>query len=390
MKKILFIHDYPLCEGGGVEIQTYNDAKSLVQRGFSVCVVSTRASSETYSDNKNKYPCITQDGVLLDILSNLNTLKSRILQADIVHVQATFSMRPGMISAMKQCISLNKKFVVTLHTNSSHIPFSALANLSSFEKEILLEDFKSLIQNELCTIVGVSESVSKTLADIGVTSKYEIVYNAKDWSNFVLQKNATEKVDITYVGEVSWMKGMHVLVGALTLLLKKRPGLTVRIIGSGQDKKEVQTLVESVGLSSSVQFISYVENRKIASYLQSTTVLVQPSLSETWGNIVMEGIVCGAEVVVSDTEGLPELVERGRIGNVFERGNVYDLYKKLLASIKNPISDSERKKRSSRIKDLYSMNLRIKRLVSLYRKVLARKLPSHREKELIEFCSKID
>ena len=390
MKNIIFIHDYPLQEGGGVEIQTYNDAVSLKQRGFSVCIASSRASSETYVGGKNIYHQITNEGVELDVITTLKGLRERIMNSDIVHIQATFSMRPAMMSAMKICVSLNKKYIVTLHTNSSHIPFSALAQVSAFEKDILLEEFKSLIQNDLCTILGVSQSISQSLAVLGIKKNYEIIYNAKEWSRFVIPKQSLDVVDITYVGEVSWMKGMHVFLGALTLLVKDRPNLKVRIIGGGQDKKEIQTLIQSLNLSSNVSFVSYVENKKLPTYLQSTSILVQPSLSETWGNIVMEAIVCGASAVVSDTEGLPELVEDGKIGDVFERGNVYDLYQKLLLRLQNPISDSERQKRSEHIKDMYSMNMRIQHLVTLYRKISSGVIKTRKKKDLIEFCPKID
>ncbi len=390
MKNIIFIHDYPLQEGGGVEIQTYNDAVALTQRGFSVCIASSRASSETYQGGKSVYPQKTEQGVELDVIDSLQRLRERIMNADIVHIQATFSMRPAMMSAMKICISLQKKYIVTLHTNSSHIPFSVLAQVSAFEKDILLEEFTSLIENDLCTILGVSQSVSQSLAVLGIKKDYEIIYNAKEWSRFVIPKESFDTVDITYVGEVSWMKGMYVFVGALTLLVKDKPNLKVRIIGGGQDKKEIQTLIQSLNLSSNVTFVSYVENKKLPTYLQSTSILVQPSLSETWGNIVMEAIVCGASTVVSDTEGLPELVEEGKIGDVFERGNVYDLYKKLLLRLQNPISESVQEKRSKYIRDVYSMNTRIQHLVTLYRKTHSGVMKTRKKKDLIEFCPKID
>jgi glycosyltransferase involved in cell wall biosynthesis len=390
MKNILLIHDYPLQEGGGVEIQTYNDAIALTQRGFSVCIASSRASSETYHGGKSVYPQTTNQSVELDVINCLQALRERIIDADIVHIQATFSMRPAMMYAMKICISLNKKYIVTLHTNSSHIPFSALSQVSAFEKDILLEEFKTLIESNLCTVFGVSQSVSQSLSVLGIKKDFEIVYNAKDWNTFVVQKESLDTVDITYVGEVSWMKGMHVFIGALTLLAKDKPNLSVRIIGGGQDKKEIQTLIQSLDLSRNVSFVSYVENKKLPIYLQSTSILVQPSLSETWGNIVMEAIVCGATVVVSDTEGLPELVENGKIGDVFERGNVFDLYKKLLFRLQDPIPESEKRKRSKYIQSMYSMNTRIHHLVTLYRKTHSGVIKTRKKKDLIEFCPKID
>lgn len=394
MKNILFIHDYPLQEGGGIEIQTYQDAVEFVSRGFDVCILSSRSSSETYSGIKTTYPHKTEQGVELDCVTSLKMMQNRITNADIVHIQATFSMRPAMMSAMRMCVALRRKYVVTLHTNASHIPFSALASMSPLEKDILLEEFKSLISHSLCTIVGVSRSISQSFAILGVSKTFEIVYNAKDWKSFLapnLQSISTiNPVNITYVGEVSWMKGMHVFISSLSMLVKDIPNLSVRIIGGGQDIKCVEALVESLHLSANVTFVPYVENKDLPTYLKSTDILVQPSLSETWGNIVMEALVCGATPVVSNTEGLPELVEYGKFGDVFERGNAYDLRNKIFFRLKNPLSNLKKKKISAYIQRRYSMDTRIRKLMLVYRKNQLKKTISHNKHELIEFCPKID
>jgi glycosyltransferase involved in cell wall biosynthesis len=401
MKKILFIHDYPLQEGGGVEIQTYADAVALRKRGYSVCIASSRASSETYTASKDRCGTsyVSEDGVELYLVQTYSQLREKIQCADIVHIQATYSMRPAMMSAMRLCISLGKKYIVTLHTNSSHIPFSALGSMSEFEKDILIEEFKQCIQNPLCTVCGVSQSVTESLARIGVYKDAQVIYNAKEWDDFLCRADmvdSIETVDITYCGEVSWMKGMHVFLGALSLLLKDKPNLSVRIIGGGQDKKEVQTLVESLGMSGSVTCVPYIENKKLPAYLASTSILVQPSLSETWGNIVMEAVACGASVVVSNTEGLSELVSGTHddsvqtIGDMFERGNVYDMYKKLLYRLQNQVSESEKTKRSAYVQDRYSMKNRISQLLSLYSSVMLKSRATQTKIELIEFCPKID
>lgn len=393
MKNILFIHDYPLQEGGGVEIQTYQDATELVSRGFSVCILSSRTSSETYSINqKQVYPYLTEEGVELDCIYDLENLKKRIIHADIIHIQATFSMRPAMMSAMRMCVALKRNYIVTLHTNTSHIPFSALASMSSLEKNILLDEFKSLISNDLCTIVGVSESIAQSLAVLGISKKYESVYNAKNWRTFdvLSTTDIVKKVDITYVGEVSWMKGMHVFVSALTMLIKTNPKISVRIIGGGQDKKCVEALIDSLGISANVTFVSYVENKKLPTYLSSTSILVQPSLSETWGNIVMEALACEVTPIVSNTEGLVELVEGGRLGDVFDRGDAYDLFSKIIFRLRNPISEPKKREISEYIKSKYSIDSRIRHLLLVYRRIGIQKLKSRDKEKLIEFCSKID
>ena len=52
--KILFIHDYPFSEGGGIETQTYLDSVYLSKNGHDVTIATTRTHSETYPPNKKQ------------------------------------------------------------------------------------------------------------------------------------------------------------------------------------------------------------------------------------------------------------------------------------------------------------------------------------------------
>jgi glycosyltransferase involved in cell wall biosynthesis len=372
MKKILLIHDYPLQEGGGVEIYTYQDAVCLSQAGYKVSILSSRVSSETYATNI-AYPCMTQDGVFLNYVNSLVHLKNKIEESDIIHIQATFSLRPAMMTAMRISKDLGKKYIVSLRTNSSHIPFSALASMPSLEKEILLEDFKTLLCHELCTIVGVSDSIQQSLEDIGVKKKCNILHNAKDWKTFLPLEDISEikkDIDLLYIGEISWMKGMHVFLAAITLIVDAIPNIKVCIVGNGQNKKDIEALATSLGLKDKVTFANYVCNKDIPKYICRAKVLIQPSLSESWGNIVMEAMALKTSVLVSDTEGLTELVEQGKVGNMFKKGNAHDLASKAIDILKNSYHNTEiLAERALYVQQKYSMKNRMNKLLDIYKRV---------------------
>jgi glycosyltransferase involved in cell wall biosynthesis len=162
------------------------------------------------------------------------------------------------------------------------------------------------------------------------------------------------------------MKGMHTLISAITILIEQKPDLKVRIIGNGQDKKQVIALVQALGLETHIEFIEYTENKYVYAYLQNTSLLVQPSLSESWGNIVMEALAAKTAVVVSKTEGLVELVEDGKIGDLFEKGNAADLAKKIQDRLDNPLSTAESDRVSAYITNKYSMQNRLEQMKKLY------------------------
>jgi glycosyltransferase involved in cell wall biosynthesis len=70
-------------------------------------------------------------------------------------------------------------------------------------------------------------------------------------------------------------------------------------------------------------------------YLRAADVFVLPSYCESFGLAAVEARIAGAPVVVSDAEGLPEAVDRGRAGLLVPAGDapaLADTLRSLLAS----------------------------------------------------------
>lgn len=365
---ILMVSDYPVGEGGGIEVQTYIDAMALVCRGHTVTLMSTRKSSDSYS-RSTEIPIVpgiscvytTSELEMLDIIN----------RHEIIHVNATFSLRDGMMSVLRLAYAAQKRYIVTLHTSIHHVPFSRLSGVCADDREYLLKEFVQYIDSALCTIVGVSHSIQSTLDYLGVRNKPTIVHNAKDWSKFVQTGLCVPVVDILYIGEVSMMKGVHILIQALYELSLSGQQFTARIVGDGHEKHGLVGLAESLGLLHAVEFVPYIEHEHIPDMLASGRFLVLPSLTETWGNIAMEAMGVGTPVICSDCEGLLELINNGELGFLFHRGSVVSLVNAI--STATGLDDTKRQSviqgAFETVRSRYSMENRIRSLVELYRQV---------------------
>lgn len=340
--KILFLHDYPLCEGGGIEVQTFDDAKTLSKLGYEVTLASTRLNSEniTSQDDKNSFPKKVQNNLILDLVNSRLKLEKLIDDSDLIYILTTFSLRPGMMTALKILSEKDKKFFVALGTNLGHLPFSRLANLTQFEQTNLMEEFVSYLKNPNCNIIGLSYSSKETLKKLDIKKDLNVIHNAKDWSSFVPtgELNPT-KTSLTFIGEVSIMKGVYVLIEAFKKAHDVLPDLTLRIIGGGPEIKHAQALAKSLGIGDNIEFTGYVDNKYIPDYLSATEAFVLPSFTETWGNVAMEALGLGVPIIVSNAKGLYELTQEGKLGLVFQRGDSHDLFIK----IKKLFTDSKTK-----------------------------------------------
>lgn len=136
------------------------------------------------------------------------------------------------------------------------------------------------------------------------------------------EKKIVDKKDyVLYFGRYSWEKGVRTLVEAARNL----PHIQFIFAGSG----EYATLLEGIPNISNVGFQSGIQ---LVNLIKEARFSVCPS--EWYENCpfsVMESQVYGTPVLGADIGGIPELIEVGKTGELFESGNVSDLEQKIQA-----------------------------------------------------------
>src|SRR5690606_38202825 len=100
-------------------------------------------------------------------------------------------------------------------------------------------------------------------------------------------------------------------------LLRQRVGgelLRLRIVGDGPDRRELESRAAPLG--NAVQFVGAVPHDDVQQQLQLIDIYVAASRKESFGVAVIEASACGLPVVVSDADGLSEVVDDGVTGLV--------------------------------------------------------------------------
>lgn len=116
-----------------------------------------------------------------------------------------------------------------------------------------------------------------------------------------LTKNQVDQAMATktllFVGSLYPHKNIDVVVKALQLL----PEYTLQIVGSRsifQDR--VKNLIKAEGVESQVEFLGFVPDAELKHLYQTSTALIQPSLSEGFGLTGLEALAAGGRVVASN------------------------------------------------------------------------------------------
>lgn len=169
----------------------------------------------------------------------------------------------------------------------------------------------------LARTVVVNSRASGAALDVvpGLRRKVRVLYNGVPGPTAELPP-ATGGSRLVLVGRLSPRKGTDVAVRAVALL---PANVTLDLAGSvfpGYEwyEAELRDLVAELGLADRVRFLGFVPSVWDA-HAAGDVVLV-PSRVEPFGNTAVEGQLAGRPVVVSDTQGLVEIVEHGKTGLV--------------------------------------------------------------------------
>lgn len=124
-----------------------------------------------------------------------------------------------------------------------------------------------------------------------------------------------------YVGRLAPEKNLLTLLEAFKEAVKndRMVGWGLMLVGDGPERVPLENFVIKNELNQHVQFTGGVAWQTVPDYLAQADVLILPSLSEPWGLVVNEALVCGLPVIVSHKCGCAaDLVRAGENGFLFD------------------------------------------------------------------------
>jgi spore coat protein SA len=133
---------------------------------------------------------------------------------------------------------------------------------------------------------------------------------------------------LLYVGRLTPVKGVHVLIEAFREIHRRMPDVHLIITGSsffgGAAKtayeRDLVKLAEPVG--NAIIFTGYLPHEKLKYLYSAVDVVVFPSIwPEPFGLVMLEAMAAGTCLVCSDVGGIPEVVESGFNGLLVESAN---------------------------------------------------------------------
>lgn len=342
---------------GGTEIQTLSIVKALIQGGHQVTTVCYFEFSElminNYKNAGSEVICLQKDGLRIGGKSVIPFLYKGLgsvvkqFRPDVVHVQY---MAPGAIPIFILKLLGVKNIVTTAHTAADIYP-----NLT-----LILFIQKMLVRAFTCITLKAEKSFFGSCQLYGENSilkkrNHFTIYNTLP--QYILIRN-TEKIfdnDILTIGVVSRLekiKGMDLIIPAFADVIKQGYKVKLLVVGDGSQRNEMEQQASEFGVSGFIEWKGRTEQNKLQENYDKIDILLMPSRSEGFGLTAIEGMARGCVPVVSNTGGLPEVVQDNISGLLHKTEDFNDLTDKIISLCKNrKILDSLSRNAVERAKD---------------------------------------
>lgn len=134
---------------------------------------------------------------------------------------------------------------------------------------------------------------------------------------------------LLFIGRLSAVKGVRILIDAMSNILQVHPDTKLTVIGDGPDRSVLTD--KSAPLGDAVTFLGYQSQAEVAQALQETDMLVLPSFAEGVPVVLMEAMAAAKPVVCTQVAGVSELVAHGESGLIVPPGDTDALAAAIIA-----------------------------------------------------------
>ncbi|PJC21739.1 MAG: hypothetical protein CO060_02765 [Candidatus Yonathbacteria bacterium CG_4_9_14_0_2_um_filter_43_16] len=158
-----------------------------------------------------------------------------------------------------------------------------------------------------------------------VVSKISVIKNGIKEPSFLLRNEARlhlfAKANIHVpenafivgtIAELHKSKGLTYAVEAFAKLVPENPNLYYFILGDGEEKERLETLVGLHNLQGRVFLLGFVDDA--SRYLKAFDIFLLPSMTEGLALVLLEAGLAGLPVVASRIGGIPEVIEDKNTG----------------------------------------------------------------------------
>jgi 1,2-diacylglycerol 3-alpha-glucosyltransferase len=291
--------------------------------------------------------------------------RARVRGIELVHAHSPF-----VTGWMAAAYARNKRIplVFTYHTR-----LDAYAHYAPFDRgttERAMAELTRRYANAADAVVVPTAAMEVRLRALGVRAPIAVVPSAIDVERFAAGRRSAlvrarlgapgdERLALV-VSRLGVEKNVELALDALAHL----PGLRLAIVGEGPHRGALEERAERLGVTGRVRFTGALARERLPDVYASVDAFVFPSTTDTQGLVLAEALAAGLPVVAAQSEASRDVLgEGGRIVPADPAA--------MAAAISAAIAAGRDQSAVHLAFDRYTVELQTRRILDLYREVLA-------------------
>lgn len=173
---------------------------------------------------------------------------------------------------------------------------------------------------------------------------------------------------IIHVARLHPNKNHRAFIEQLPDLFQREPRLHLLLVGKGREQPALEHLVHRLGLETRVHFLGH--RRDVPDLMSMADISILPSRVEGFSNVVLESMVYGAALVVTDVGGAREQIRHGVDGFIVPPGDMRTMATAVLRLVHQPELRQRLAAEAARRVHAFSLDAMAERTMSLYESIL--------------------
>lgn len=182
---------------------------------------------------------------------------------------------------------------------------------------------------ESAGIISVSEALKQAMVNLKIPAeRIQVIGNGVDLERFQpVERGAARRqlgipIDvqiIVAVGALRPVKGYQFLLAAMAENGARHPKLRLYILGEGEYRPKLESLIRELGLQERVVLVGAKPNEELKHWYSAANLSCLVSSREGWANVLLESLACGTPVLATRVWGAPEVITSPELGVLVEQ-----------------------------------------------------------------------
>lgn len=322
----------------------------------------------------------------LVIQSHLNLSLKTSNYADLMEFETTVKeFKPDIIHSHlfeAELLSRWKIFPETTYVTHCHDNMSQISGFSRkktlkknitdfYEKKLLFKRYKDCNNNFIAISKDTNDYFVKVIPK-ALKKNIFLLPNAIDFKRFYFEKRGKPKSDhiihAVCVGSLVNKKNQAFLIPIVSYLKTKGYSCKIDVLGDGQNKKSLQTKIESNNLSKDIVLHGNVKN--VEEFMRNAEFYIHPATYEPFGLVLLEAMAAGLPVISLDGKGNRDIIEHQENGFIFQDQNAEQFGNALIELKENSDEYLRYVKEGHKYSSDYDIENYTNKLISYYQEII--------------------